>query len=632
MRSSFFEFTVATSALFTARGGFDTVSHNVANASTKGYTRQIVEQRATKPMTFYNGKGMIGTGSEIFGIDQVRDFYLDKKYWSEIGVLGEYSAKYTHLSLTERVFNELSGTGIKAQFNDFFARLQELTTNAGDKAYRTNLLEMGNSMTTFFKNTYEALSKQQKDLNQEIKTVVARVNSIGQQIVSLNRQISTYEMDGSKANDLRDQRARLVDELSRYVNVEVQETERNLDYAAGKYPEPEERGKSEKEFSILINGQDFVKGYDVSLLKCVERATSDAGTKVNLYQNPEDNAGLYDIYWATSGAKFDVYHPDLTGELKGLIDVRDGNNGNYVSMRMNTANTYNDATGEVTLAMGLNRVDLNPNGGVISLTDVATGRTIEYAYKSYVNNGDGTATFTLVDPNSAWTSAVNPFSNAANSVTIGKGSNYKGIPYYMSRLNDLVRTFAKAINEGKYMNGTQIKDVAGHANGYDLYGNQTGMALFTYYDRNGNEIRDVAGFDIYQLNARNIAINTELLRDPKLLGASVGADVGQSDNNIILQFIKLKNNDSLFLEGNIEDYIVGMAAELGIDVKQAQNFYKNYTDVTSSIDNQRMSVSGVDINEEMVNMIKYQQQYQAAAKLINIIDSIYDTTINGLGR
>ncbi|MDR2904082.1 MAG: flagellar hook-associated protein FlgK, partial [Clostridiales bacterium] len=104
-----------------------------------------------------------------------------------------------------------------------------------------------------------------------------------------------------------------------------------------------------------------------------------------------------------------------------------------------------------------------------------------------------------------------------------------------------------------------------------------------------------------------------------------------SDNNVILGFISLKDNDSLFREGSLQDYIAGISVELGIDLKQAQNFEKNYTDVTAGIEKQRLSVSGVDINEEMVNMIKYQQQYQAAAKLINAIDSIYDTMINRLG-
>jgi flagellar hook-associated protein 1 FlgK len=626
MRSSFFEFNVATSALFVARGGLDTVSHNVSNASTKGFTRQVVEQRATTPLTFNNGRGMIGTGAEIYGINQIRNFYLDKKYWSESGVLGEYSTKTTHLSAMEQVFNELPETGLNTQFNDFFSRLQVLSESAGEATYRGNLVELGNSMTTFFQNTYETLKKQQRDINSEVKVTVDRINSIGQQIKSLNKQIANYELDGSKANDLRDARASLVDDLSQYVNIEVNETETNLDYAAGMYPNPEDRGKSAKVFSVMINGNDFVKGDEINLLECRERkALDDAGKPVSLYYNPEDNAGLYDIYWKGSNSKFDMYHPDLSGNLRGLIDTRDGNNENYIANA--STNSYDPATGKLVLDLPAgSRIDLSAGGGKISVFDPVTGRTTEYTYASYnYNTTTKKAEFTIVNPD------VNDlFTKSGVQVSVGQTSEYKGIPYYMSRLNDLVRTFATAINEGRYMDGTQIEDVTGHLYGYGTKGD-TGNLFYTYKDASGNEAKFDANYNIYNMTADNFYVNKDVLDNLDLLAASEIFETGKSDNSVILDFLTLKENDSLFKEGSLQDFIIGISVELGIDVKQAENFEKNYTDVTMNIDNQRLSVSGVDINEEMINMIKYQQQYQAAAKLINVIDGIYDTTINRLG-
>lgn len=625
MRSSFFEFNVATSALFVARGGLDTVAHNVSNASNKGYTRQVVEQRATTPLTFYNGRGMIGTGAEIFGIDQVRNFYLDKKYWSESSVLGEYSAKTVNLSFTEKIFNEMTDTGTKTHFNDFFNRLQVLTESAGDTTYRTNLIELGNSMSTYFKNTYEALKKQQRDINSEVKATVDVINSLGQQIRSLNKQISTFELDGSKANDLRDARANLVDELSKYVNVEVSEVETNPEYAAGMYPNPEDRGKSAKVFSIMINGYDFVKGDSVNLLECKERKTTDNANKtVNLYYNPEDNAGLYDIYWKDSNTKFDIYSSSLTGELKGLIDVRDGNNENYIKNAV--TNSYDSTSGKLVLDLPAgSRIDLSHGGGKIIVYDPATGRTVDYSYSDYTYDTDNKkAEFTIINPQS-----TDLFTVPGAQVSVGQTSSYKGIPYYMSRLNDLVRTFATAINEGKYMDGNPIDDVIGHVKGSGLEG-QTGNLFFTYKDADGNEVK-YDTYNIYNMTADNFYVNHDIIINPDLLAASEKYEQGKSDNSVILSFLNIKDNKSLFREGKIEDYIIGISVELGIDIKQAENFTKNYTDVTRNIDNQRMSVSGVDINEEMINMIKYQQQYQAAAKLINIIDGIYDTTINRLG-
>ncbi len=634
MRSSFFEFNVAISGLTVARGGLDVTSHNVANAASDGYSRQVVEQRASRPISLYNGRGMIGTGAEIYGVTQIRSFYLDKKYWSEVPVLGEYSVKKAQLSLTESYFNEMSGTGLSGQFKDFFNRLEDLTTNPHDPTYRTNVIQLGGSMSTFFKNTYEALSKQQKDINGEVKSMVGIINSLGKQIVALNQQITRFELDGSFANDLRDQRALIVDKLSQYVNVEVKEVEMNEGYEKGLYPNPEERSLSQKRYIVSINGYDFVNHYDVSLMECRERSTKDGNKSIGLYSNPEDAAGLYDIYFTKSNVKFDIYSSHLTGELKGLIDLRDGNNGNYVHNM--GFNSFNATTNQLVMNIDLasERVDLNPGGGVLSVYDRTTGTKMDYEYSSYSYNiATGEATFQLINVPAGTTAAS---FDTPKSATTGKTTDYKGIPYYMSRLNNLVRTFAKAINEGKLMNGSKIPEVIGHIDGRDLTGVEKDTLFFTYketdstYANFGQEVIFDGNFNIYKFTADNFFINDELVKNPRLLAAAVEG-TSESNNDVIKSFLKIFHSKTLFREGSIEDYIIGMTGELGIDLDQANQFETNYKDVTTVIQNQRLSVSGVSINEEMTAMIKYQQLFTAASKLVNTINDIYDRLINGLG-
>jgi len=634
LRSSFFEFHVASSALFTARGGLDTTSHNVANASTKGYSRQIVEQRASRPLALGTGRGMVGTGSEIYGIAQIRNFYMDKKYWSQMSVLGEYSMKNTQLSLTQSIMNEMTGVGLSAQFNTFFDRLQDLTTTAGDNTYRTNLIQYADSIATYFKNTYEAFRKQQRDLNDEVKVTVETINSLGQQIRSLNEQIVKFELDGSAANDMRDQRARLVDELSRYVNVEVKEVERNADYAAGKYPAPEDRNKSNKEYIVMINGQEFVKGMDVNRLECRERKVEEDGHVYGTSYNPEDVDGLYDVYWDSANTKFNLYGAGLTGELKGLIDLRDGNNSNFSRVMTNPVLTASVPGTPASLVLDMDpattRVDLNPNGGILSVYDPVTGRTKEYRYSAYAYDPTTKeGTFTLLDADAKLATAAD---FTGKVITSGQTSAYKGIPYYMSRLNDLARTFAMAVNEGKYMDGKPMPDVIGHVDGWNANGENLKTLFFTYLDYSTGNEAAYTGFNVYNITADNFRVNGELFKHPDLLAAAGEKTGGISDNNALLSLLKIRTDRGLFLEGTLMDFIIGMTGELGIDVKQAKNFETSYTEVTVTIDNQRMSISGVDVNEEMVNMIKYQQQYQAAAKLMNVIDMIYDTTVNRLGN
>lgn len=631
MRSSFFEFNVATSALFTARGGLDTVNHNIANASVRGYSRQYVEQRATQPLRYFNSRGMIGTGSEIYGIQQVRSFYLDKKYWSESAVLGEYTTKGAQLSFTESIFNEMSGMGLSGQFADFFSRLSDLSTTSGDSTYRTNVTQLGQSMTTFIKNTYESLQKQQRDINHEIAATVKQINSLGDQICSLNRQITQFEVDGSTANDLRDERIRLVDELSKYVNVEVKEVEMNQDYALGKYPNPEDRGRSEKQFMVFINGTEFVNHYRKTSLECKERKEYVDGSYVEYYNNPEDSTGLYDIYWSTTGQKFDIYHPNLKGELKGLIDIRDGNNGNYLNDT--TFSAYDATPGAEKLTLKIDyakeRVDLNKAGGILTVTDAVTGQKTEVHYKSYTYDiTTGEAVFELVNVKPNFQALL---TNTNNTITSGQTTDYKGIPYYISRLNDLVRTFAKAMNEGKYMDGRDIPDVTGHINGFDANDENLQALFFTYMKSDGTQAKFDSNFNIYEFNASNFYMNSELLKNPSLLAASDKKGSGISNNQVILNMLNINHTRTLFREGSIQDYIVSMTGEMAIDARQAQLFEENYTDVILRVENQRLSVSGVDLNEEMIIMVRYQQQYQAAAKLMNIIDAIYDYTINRMG-
>ena len=538
MRSVFFEFNVAASALYVARGNLEVTNNNIANAAVAGYSRQYAEQRASWPLTFMNGKGMVGTGAEIYGIGQMRDFYLDKRYWSETGVLGEYGMKATQLALSQSILNEASSTGLSAAFTDLYNKAQDLSQKPEDATYRTNFLQSADALAKLVNSSAQSLRKQQADINNEVRTMADIVNSLGQRIRTLNEQISKYEIDGSRANDLRDERTRLCDELSRYVNIEVKEAEANPDYAAGMYPDPEDRGKSDKRFSVLINGYEFVNHYNVNLLQVTERT---AGQR----RNAMDADGLYDISFV-NGTQFDIYNPNLKGQLKGLIDIRDGNNGN----------------------------------------------------------------------------------NGANGAT----TSYKGIPHYLNKLNTLVQVFAKAMNLGLDQFDNQISGVIGQENGYDQLGNRGQYSLFTYDGLDRVAYDAASGIDDYaNINCFNFQVNRALLTDVRFLATSVSNLSGESDNNVVLGYAKVKESKSLYSEGMLGDYINGIASELGIDVKQAGSFTNNYTDVTTTIDMQRQSVSSVDLNEEIINMIKSQQLYQAAAKLINVIDGIYDTTINRLG-
>ncbi|MDR1913921.1 MAG: flagellar hook-associated protein FlgK, partial [Clostridiales bacterium] len=503
MRSSFFEFNVAISGTFTARANLETISHNTANAATAGFSRQISKNRATEPLAVNTGAGMVGTGSEAYAIERIRDEFLDMKYWTQKCVMGEYSGKMTQLTMLENIFAEMSGdSGLSALFNDFFNKASDLSTTANDQTYRINIVHAADALAQSINFNGEALLKLQTDANTEFAVIINQINSFGEQIVSLNKQITIAELDGSGANDLRDERNRLVDELSGLVNLDA--TERH-----------------DKTYVVMINGYDFINHNRINPLQLVERKPADR-------RNPMDADGLYDARFTTNNVDFDIYHPGLKGQLKGVVDIRDG-------------------------------------------------------------NGDA--------------------GNPATPTT-----RYKGIPYYMNKLNGMVRIFALAIDQGLYADNTPIPGVKGHANGYDLNGDHLGTLLFSYDNGPTNGALPPT-FYTDDINCLNFGVNQTLKKEPALLNCSDDPTTGESAYNITKGMMLVNTDSSIFREGKLNDYITAINSEMGIDARQASDFEASYGDATTMIDNQRINVSGVDLNEEMVKMIKYQQLYQASAKL-----------------
>ncbi len=606
IKSAFAELTIATRALTTAQSNVQVSAHNISNASTEGYSRQYTVQHATKP--FKGGRvGMWGTGSEVTSVRQIRSAFLDVQYRSKNSVLGQFTIKNEQLTITETTFSALGESGLTAQLDDYFDTLQELSKEPQSMTTRNNAITSAQSILSQISTVGSQLQEQQKSINQEVLTVTNTINSIGEQIASLNNQIKIYEGNGAHANDLRDQRNLLIDELSKYVNVTVKETQKNKEYDEN---DPTS-GPSILELSIQINGYNFVQGNINEKLVCEQR---DATQKIN----EMDADGLYDIKFATTGQTFDIYSSTLTGELKGLIDTRDGNN-NSITM------VYDAMLGKNVMA-GSETAQPDPanyaggNTDPAYLADLAKYCDVDLA--KYPTESD-----ILNAPKG---------SQATGSET---STLYKGLPFYMNKLNNFIRTFALSMNEGKTFDTSagygkaatkvDISGVDGIINSYDLNGNQ-GELLFTYQQYGVYQYTG-AITDYTNITFNNVYINPHLVEDPSKLAVSDSPTDGESNANGVLGLASLKNNTKLFKEGTYQDYLIAMTGELAITKKQAQNFEDNYSEVLSLTQNQRTSVMGVDTNEEMVNLTRNQQVYEAAAKLISILNSIYTTCVN-LGR
>jgi flagellar hook-associated protein 1 FlgK len=361
-----------------------------------------------------------------------------------------------------------------------------------------------------------------------------------------------------------------------------------------------------------------------------------------------------------------------------LIDVRDGNNGAHVTAIANQLTFGAAAGGLIPLTItDPGRDDLNSTGLIRLVND--QGRFEEISYSGLVYNANGSVTMQLADPLPAGFTAAN-----ITRVELGRTNVFKGLPHYMNKFNELVRTFARAINEGTRMNGTRIPnaylreerdfthildDMAnGGINGLHemARAHWAHFAHLGFTDSNGigtkmiadlvadgiiaagatptdlqalNWYRDNGFLDVFTYDHTNpsqalysFALNPILAARPGWLAVNTNNSTGESFNDVVLKgFAAVNNFNGLFAEGKLSDFVIAMSGELGIDLQMAQRFEGNYNDIVQTVEIQRLSISGVDVNEEMLDMMRFQHIYQAAARLVNIIDGIYDTTINRLG-
>jgi flagellar hook-associated protein 1 FlgK len=617
MASTFFGLNIGQTGLYAYKSALDTTAHNISNAETEGYSRQVMEQQAGKALKMNSTYGMAGTGVNVTGVVQKREEYYDSKYWKNNTMYGEYSGKSYYMKEIESYFNEVSVEGFTTTFNSMYDSLQELSKDPSSLNVRTQVVNYAKSFAEYFNSVSENMNSIQEECNFDIRNKVDQINSCAQQIAALTKQINTLEVTGGTANDLRDQRALLVDELSEIANISV--TEKKVGAGIGV-----------TSYVVKLNDVSLVDGINYNSLQVVPREKK---------ANQNDVDGLYDILWK-NGQEFDMRNPALGGTLQALLEVRDGNN------QFNLQGTAYAEAGDnyVTLFdANINSVEkLNiPETGIITVGN----RNYNYSgFEVTVDSDNGNFIYTFELEDTVEVDAAGELSS------VGKSINYKGIPYYMEQLNEFVRTFAKAFN-GIHRTGEDLKGNAGmdvftakgKINGRDYtFGPLADSDDHSYYDYDTfnsqtggyfEEIPDDQPFygSYYFMTAASFTVSEKLMTDTNYLATTKDTTNGIEANDIIAKLIALKEDKMLFKQGAPDGFFQTLVAEIGIDTNKASTFSDSQSDILSTITNQRLSISGVDVDEEAMNLVRYQNAYNLSAKVISVMDEIYDKLINYMG-
>ena len=500
MPATFLGLNTARSGLDFYQASLNTTAHNISNAEVEGYSRQQVIGKASRAVRLHQSAGMQGTGVTITDVIRIRNPYYDVKYWNGNSLHGEYAAKYDYSYEMETYFNEMnSSTGYTALLTNLQNSMKDLSDDPSSATTRVQYVNDFKSYTELFNELANDLQITQRSLNDEIVVRVEEINTIAKQLFSLNDQITNLELRGGNANDLRDERLVLIDQLSAIVNVTTQEV-----------PIIAQDGHDSgaTRFIVKINNQLLVDDLQCRQLMAVPRDEK---------LNATDIDGLYELNWrnsdGTPGDKFDLNSPSLTGKLAGLVAVRDGNNnygfvGKTVAAGTDDTGTY--MTMETDKPFYLNDLNIPAEGKI-------TVYGVDYYYDDFEAQYDNTTgeitsyTFRnlrVLDTDGATRIPANPASIGTGlTARIGESVDFEGVPYYMSKLNEFVRNFSRHMN-----------DLC--ASGVDFEGNQ-GLDMLNTVDTDGRSL-DLSGTvgntsftskgaSYYRLTALNWDVHEEVM-------------------------------------------------------------------------------------------------------------------------
>jgi len=265
----------------------EVTGHNIANANTVGYTRQVAALQATRPyaapsLNNSTHVGQMGTGVDAAQITRIRDAFLDEQIRNETRDFGYWSIMQESLSRIEVMFSEPSNTGLRTAMDQFWESWQDLSVNPESEAVRAVVVERGMALADAFSHNYTQLKEMQEDLNSSIAIKVSAINSMTQEICNLNQQILAINVAGQQANDLLDQRDLLLDQLSGMVDINTHTDDYGM-------------------VTVQLGGRNLVQGTQYTPLTTVTDAN-----------------GMNMVVWQDTGIKTVI----SSGELGALLDLR----------------------------------------------------------------------------------------------------------------------------------------------------------------------------------------------------------------------------------------------------------------------------------------------------------------------
>lgn len=601
---------VGTSGLQTSQNALNTVAHNLTNTDTDGYTRQQVEQSDKVYITVSKTASAIsyqqtGLGVTYSNVKQIRDYFLDKTYRRESGRSMFYQTSAETLTEVEDLLGEMNGEAFQTQLSDLWTSIQELSKDPCSSVTQATLVQEAAEFLTRATAVYDGLSSYQDNLNMQVKQKVEQINEYGLQILALNDTIRNIESGKiESANDYRDQRNKILDELAELVDITY-----NEDMWGN--------------VSVQIEGEDFVKG----------------STCYQIGLDIDSTTGFYTPFWPQNADTLPGSDDFSNG--KGMLITTDGVLTTTIEKNGAPLNLSKTFSLDNALVFDLNKTISSDLG-----TDIGGLKAILLA------RGDHRANYT--------DAIGEKYDNVSQSVLMNVQAEFDQLIHnVITSVNDVLAE-AAGLSEVTGVNAdgetVTVRAIEVKPDGYlcddegipyqlftkiagDGYSKQT----LTVTDENG--VTSTKDYWVYneedvdelysQYSLANTQINQELMQSPANLGFRL-AD-GSED---LATMEKLKRvftsedytlNPNVLKRVNLLDYYDDLVSQVANSAYVYDTIYNSQQNTVEAALSARDQVTAVSSDEELSNMIKFQNAYNASSRFINVVNEMLEHLLNSLG-
>jgi flagellar hook-associated protein 1 FlgK len=614
--STFSGIELGKKGLVTHQAAIQVTGHNVSNAETDGYSRQKVTLEIFDPLyipglTRENTPGQIGQGVQVEKILRARDMLLEDRILSEKNGLSYWKSLSDWIYQVELIHNEPTDQSIMHTLDKFWAAWQDLANNPEEIGTREAVREYGWALARHIQYNFQALKSLRNNIEQAVRMRVEEINGLARQIAKLNEQILRVEATGDNPNDLWDKRDLLVEKLSGYVDIQV--------------------GRSDQdEFMVFIGGKHLVQGKHFEQLVAVP--------------NP-DNEGYSDIRWAVDRSPLKL----LSGELKAHLDARDvelryqiDSLDRFAASLMDLVNSTHRRGFGLNLRTGLDFFEENP---------ISPNPFGEYDFNRD-GFADGTAIYRIrgergLDPEDVI--------GLGGTIRLGEGIE---VPYVetdtvvevLTRVNDAgadVRMYLDGDGSLVVRSDTPELAIAHLEDSGDFLVQYAGVLRGSgeqgAFDRGELDMVRQISEDFmvtpFTHPASWIRLDEQVANEVESIAAATGTDTdgdgvpdlsmgaGNGDNALgiaSLRFLRVMIGGS----ETLNEFYGALIAGTGLRGETAESENLNRDLIVENLENLRHSISGVNIDEELVNLVKFQHGYAAAARFVSKVDEMLDLLIN----